>query len=142
MKDNSNPDVCPCGEQSIARTKYYCREQWAESYKLELIKAGHVDPERYIVDLEIDLSDDGRSICQRDKLYEEFVIGRVGFYESDWICKLDEQGNIIKVLKPMGLLLWEKQNPMPKVNHIDFTVQLAQRVEHLESLLREKGVEV
>lgn len=43
---------------------------------------------------------------------------------------------------PPSMRDWGVKNPMPKINHINFTVQLAQRVERLESLLREKGVEI
>lgn len=40
---------------------------------------------------------------------------------------------------PPSMRDWGVKNPMPKINHINFTVQLAQRVERLESLLMEKG---
>lgn len=42
---------------------------------------------------------------------------------------------------PHELLDWIRKTK-PKVKRDEFTVQLAQRVEHLESLLREKGVEI
>lgn len=104
MKENSNPDVCPCCGQNISKLekiKYLFIEQWC------------------------------------DALRKEAHIHKIEFGSFEEACIL---GN---ALSPSGLnsnlLTWEIKNPRPEINHIDFTVQLAQRVEHLESLLREKG---
>lgn len=122
MKENNNPDVCPCCGQRISTKprRYFFWEQWAKPYGVQL----------------------GRILNMPTKELHRYDLA--SFYNSEEVPYFEGGLAVTRIPKPKSLYDWEKQNPMPmsKISHIDFTVQLAQRVEHLESLLREKGMKI
>lgn len=128
MKENSDPDVCPCCGQNMP--KLYFFEQWSKEYLKQLEKASHVWYDRF-----------GKKFQYRKFFLDATPMAIQDIYNGMTIS-VDRKTKIDKIPKPLFLLAWEKQNPMPGIKHIGFTALLAQRVEHLESLLREKGVEV
>lgn len=119
MKENGNPDVCPCCGQKIpAEPKHYSFwEQWAKLYEMQLKQILNL-PKKYL--------------CH-------FDLARL--YNSETVPYYADNRHLVNIPKPQILIEWEKQNPIPetKIDHIGFTVQLAQRVKRLESLFKKRN---